>query len=93
MYTTLQPELVKTQAQREESDGQVFTQQHEQHEEDAQRAEEQTRVSRAMAQDFKDAGEQLKTGGSGEGGFAWGIRNALFGKRESENEKREGGAE
>jgi len=36
-----------------------------------------------MAKDFQDAGKQLKQ----DGGFAWGIRKAIFGSAD-DNEKK-----
>ncbi|KAL1589416.1 hypothetical protein WHR41_01904 [Cladosporium halotolerans] len=79
IYSTFQPELVKEQARREGTDPifakEVTPAQHEQHEEQATQAERDTAISRAMAQDFKEAGQQVRS----EGGFAWGIRKAIFG--------------
>jgi hypothetical protein len=81
VYSTLQPELVKEQAQREEIDP-AFTSQHPKehlkHEQQAAEAQRDTAISRAMAQDFKEAGQQITQGG----GFAWGIRKAIFGGKE-----------
>lgn len=90
MYTTLQPELLKEQARREGEDPifakNVTPAQHERHEQEAAEAQRDTAVSRAMARDFREAGEQVRS----EGGFAWGIRRAIFGtggKKEGEGEK------
>jgi hypothetical protein len=86
VYSTLQPELVKEQARREEIDP-AFVKQHPkehlQHEQEAAEAERDTAISRAMAKDFQDAGKQLKQ----DGGFAWGIRKAIFGSA-NDNEKK-----
>lgn len=87
MYTTLQPELVKEQALREEQNSTFANQhpkEHEKHEQQAAEAQRDTAISRAMAKDFQEAGEQLKN----EGGFAWGIRKALFGSNKDNEEKK-----
>jgi guanyl-specific ribonuclease Sa len=81
VYSTLQPELVKEQAQREEVDPAFVSQhpkEHLKHEQQAAEAQRDTAISRAMAQDFKEAGQQITQGG----GFAWGIRKAIFGGKE-----------
>jgi guanyl-specific ribonuclease Sa len=81
VYSTLQPELVKEQAQREEVDPAFASQhpkEHLKHEQQAAEAQRDTAISRAMAQDFKEAGQQITQGG----GFAWGIRKAIFGSKE-----------
>jgi hypothetical protein len=86
VYSTLQPELVKEQARREEIDPAFVKQhpkEHRQHEHEAAEAERDTAISRAMAKDFQDAGKQLKQ----DGGFAWGIRKAIFGSA-NDNEKK-----
>lgn len=74
MYTTLQPELVKERAEREGNTGDL-SKAHQQHQEQAEQAEKDTIISRQMASDFREAGQQIKS----EGGFAWGIRQAIFG--------------
>lgn len=89
MYSTLQPELEKERALREGQDPvfakQVTPAQHEQHAQAALEAQRDTAVSRAMAEDFREAGQQVKS----EGGFAWGIRKALFGPAKGgEDEKK-----
>jgi hypothetical protein len=88
VYSTLQPELVKSQALREETDPAFVSQhprEHLQHEQQAAEAQRDTAISRAMAQDFKEAGEQITQGG----GFAWGIRRAIFGGGKGGEEKEE----
>lgn len=86
MYSTLQPELVKEQAQREELDP-AFVKQHPKKlaldEQQAAEAQQNTAISRAMMNDFKEAGNQI----TGEGGFAWGIRKAIFGSKNDEEKK------
>jgi len=79
-YTTFQPELVKERAEREGNTA-IFSHAHQRHVEEAERVEKDTIISRQMASDFKEAGEQIKA----EGGFAWGIRNAIFGTRKAKN--------
>jgi guanyl-specific ribonuclease Sa len=72
---------VKEQAQREEVDPAFVSQhpkEHLKHEQQAAEAQRDTAISRAMAQDFKEAGQQITQGG----GFAWGIRKAIFGGKE-----------
>lgn len=86
MYSTLQPELVKEQAKREHTDPEFVKQhpkEHLQHDEQAAEAQRDTAISRAMAEDFKEAGQQMTQ----QGGFAWGIRKAIFGSSQ-ENEKK-----
>lgn len=46
-------------------------------------------LSEQMRQDFREAGRELE-GEEGKGGFAWGIRRALFGGRKTAVEKEEG---
>ncbi|KAM0721104.1 hypothetical protein Q7P37_003390 [Cladosporium fusiforme] len=88
-YSTFQPELEKERAIRESKDPifaqQVTPAQHDQHTQAAQDAQRDTAISRAMAKEFQEAGEQVKA----EGGFAWGIRKAVFGSgKEGEQEKK-----
>ncbi|KAK4506765.1 hypothetical protein PRZ48_000498 [Zasmidium cellare] len=72
-YTTLQPELQK---QKEERDGNLkdFAEQH-------QRPEEQEKIiSKAIMDDLREAKREATS--TSTGGFAWGIRQALFGSKE-----------
>lgn len=70
VYTTLQPAL---QQQKEEREG-IFNEQH------ASTENQEKRIGRAIASDFKEAREEVEKSYSGvRGGFAWGIRQALFG--------------
>ena len=73
-YTTFRPELVKARAEREGNTAD-FSQAHQQHMEEAEQAERDTIISRQMADDFREAGQQITS----RGGFAWGIRQAIFG--------------
>jgi len=86
VYSTLQPELVKEQAHREELDP-AFAKQHPTqlaaHEQQAAEAERDTAISRAIVDDFKQAGQQITQ----EGGFAWGIRKAIFGSKNADEKK------
>lgn len=86
MYSTLQPELVKEQAHREELDP-AFARQHPrqlaEHEQQAAEAQRDTAISRAIVDDFKEAGQQITQ----EGGFAWGIRKAIFGAKNGDDKK------
>lgn len=87
-YTTFQPELVKDRAEREGNTGD-FSKEHQQHEEQAEQAEKDTIISRQMASDFREAGQQIKS----EGGFAWGIRQAIFGTgKDKKDEVKEQGS-
>lgn len=86
MYSTLQPELVKEKAHREEIDP-AFASQHPKElakdEQQAEEAQRDTAISRAMAKDFQEAGQQIRSGG----GFAWGIRKAIFGSNDVDEKK------
>lgn len=66
--TAWQPEFKKLEEERQ-GDFQV------QHPEHAQSNPRDTAISRAIADDLKEARDQLKA----PTGFAWGIRRALFG--------------
>ena len=65
-YTALAPELKK---QKEEREGVEFKDEH------GNQAQHDTMISREIAKDFKEAREKVEASG-----FAWGIRQALFGK-------------
>lgn len=86
MYTTLRPELIKEKAHREQLDP-AFAQQHPKQlaedERQAAEAQQNTAISRAIVDDFKEAGQQI----TGEGGFAWGIRKAIFGSKNNDEKK------
>jgi hypothetical protein len=81
VYSSFQPELIKERAARESLDMKDLAAQHTTPEEralhlqQAADAERDTVISRAMASDFREAGEELRKAG----GFAWGIRKAIFG--------------
>ncbi|CAK4034277.1 Hypothetical predicted protein [Lecanosticta acicola] len=72
-YTTLQPAF---QQQKEEREG-TFSEKH------RRPADQENAISRAIASDFKEAKAEVEKsygGTRGNGGVAWGIRQALFGK-------------
>ena len=86
MYTTLRPELIKEKAHREELDP-AFARNHPKQlaedEQQAAEAQRNTAISRAIVDDFKEAGQQITQGG----GFAWGIRKAIFGSKNDDEKK------
>lgn len=69
-YTALQPAL---EEQQQEKEGSFATQHNNKDQEHA--------ISQAMISDFKEAKEELSTvtKAGNHGGFAWGIRQMLFG--------------
>jgi hypothetical protein len=85
VYTTLQPELVKEKAHREQLDPELVRQHPNalaEHEQQAAEAQRDTAISRAIVDDFKEAGQQIT-----QGGFAWGIRKAIFGGKNDDEKK------
>ena len=86
MFSTLQPELIKEKAAREELDP-AFARNHPKQlaedEQQAAEAQRNTAISRAIVDDFKEAGQQITQ----EGGFAWGIRKAIFGSKNGDDKK------
>ncbi|KAF2723987.1 hypothetical protein K431DRAFT_301120 [Polychaeton citri CBS 116435] len=68
-YATFQPEFEKQAAERRGD----FSHQHASNTEDSERA-----LSKAIASDFREAGEQFRD--TRRGGFAWGLRQMLAGK-------------
>jgi hypothetical protein len=86
VYTTFRPELIKEKAHREQLDP-AFARQHPKQlaedEQQAAEAQQNTAISRAIVDDFKEAGQQIRQ----EGGFAWGIRKAIFGSNNTEEKK------
>lgn len=88
-YSAFQPELVKERAEREGNTAD-FSKEHQQHTQQAEQAERDTVISRQMADDFREAGQQIKS----PGGFAWGIRQAIFGTgKETDGEAKKDGAQ
>ncbi|KAM0703529.1 hypothetical protein Q7P35_009468 [Cladosporium inversicolor] len=86
VYTTLRPELIKEKAHREQLDPE-FVRQHPdklaEDEKQAAEAQQNTAISRAIVDDFKEAGQQITQGG----GFAWKIRQAIFGGKNDAEKK------
>jgi len=86
VFSTLQPELVKEKAHREELDP-AFAREHPKQlaadEQQAAEAQRDTAISRAIMDDFKEAGQQITS----SHGFAWGIRKAIFGSKDNEEKK------
>lgn len=82
-YVTFQPELEKQRAERLGEFKEVHR------DEEAQKRNDQ-QISQAIFSDFKEAKEEAKRL-DGEKGFAWGIREAIWGKP-GERVKEGGGA-
>jgi hypothetical protein len=77
---------VKEKAAREELDP-TFARNHPKQlaedEQQAAEAQRNTAISRAIVDDFKEAGQQITQ----QGGFAWGIRKAIFGSKDADEKK------